>query len=356
MDIVYAVCSWGLGHATRSLPLIRKLIKEDNKLTIVSSGRSLTLLKNELKNTCKFFDIDDYPMLLSGNSYQFMAKSLVYWPKFINAIRVGHEKILKIISKGNYDMVISDGRYDGFSRFLPSFFISHQMRILNPMRIRSLENGSETFNKYFLKYFKSYIVPDFKEDGGLSGELGHLINKLDKTKIHYVGVLSDFSKKSVKKDIDYLISITGPEPHRTTLENKILKQAENLKGNIIATLGKSESSHFSKNQNITTYSYLSKKERELLLNRAKLVISRSGYSTILDLAVVGSKALFIPTPGQIEQEYLASYHNKLGTFYCVEQNKINIIKDVKEAEKRTGITRECKVEKSVENCLKVLFS
>ena len=353
MRVIYGVCSWGLGHATRSLPVIRKLIKEDNEVTIISNGRSLELLKKELRDKIDYFDIPDYPMLLSENSRQFMVKSVVYWPSFIARMESGLQKLKKILQNRKCDRIISDARYDLYSRTIPSFFISHQIRIMNPLRIKMFERGSEIFNLFFFKRFAGIIVPDYKEDN-LSGDLSHNLIKIDENKLHYVGVLSDFKKKKKKQDIDYLISISGPEPQRTILEEKLLPQLEDLKGNIIITLGKTEDKDKFSNKNIETYSFLSKDKREDFLNRSKLVISRSGYSTILDLAVIGTKAFMTPTPGQIEQEYLGRYHIKKGSFYSVDQNNIDLKRDVEIAKNRTGIKRECNVDKAVENIIDII--
>ena len=355
MKIIYAVCSWGLGHATRSLPVIRKLIKENNEVTIISNGRSLELLKKELGDNIDYFDVPDYPMLLSENSRQFMAKSVVYWPSFIARMESGLQKLKEILENRKCDRVISDARYDMYSRKIPSFFISHQIRIMNPLRIKMFEKGSEIFNLFFFKRFAGVIVPDFKEDN-LSGELSHNLKRIDENKLHYVGVLSDFKKKQTKKDIDYLISISGPEPQRTILEEKLLPQLDDLEGKIIITLGKTENKDKFNTKNIETYSFLSKEKREDFLNRSKIVISRSGYSTILDLAVIGTKALMTPRPGQIEQEYLGQYHNKKGSFYSVNQNNINLKRDVEKAKKTTGVKRKCDVDKSVENIIRVINS
>jgi uncharacterized protein (TIGR00661 family) len=353
MKIIYTVCSWGLGHATRSLPVIRKLIKEGNELTIISNGRSLDLLKKELGKDLDYFDIPDYPMLISENSRQFMAKSIIYWPKFVGRLESGFKKLKKILEKSKFDRIISDARYDMYSRKIPSFFISHQIRILNPMRFRILERSSETFNLFFFKRFVGVIIPDYKKDN-LSGDLSHNLSKIDEKKLHYVGVLSDFKKKNIKKDIDYLISISGPEPQRTIFEKKVLSQIDNLTGKIVMTLGKVEKEDKFNNKNIEIYTFLSKGKREEFLNRSKLVISRSGYSTISDLAVVDTKALMTPTPGQIEQEYLGEYHNKKNTFYCVDQGKIDLHRDTEIAKKKTGITRKCDVEKNVEKILDIV--
>ncbi|MDH7507214.1 MAG: glycosyltransferase family protein [Candidatus Thermoplasmatota archaeon] len=355
MNIIYGVCSWGLGHATRSLPVIRKLIDENNNLTIISSNRSLDLLKKELGDNLEFYDIPDYPMLISENSRQFMAKSFVYWPLFIKRIESGLQKLKKILENKKYDKIISDGRYDIYSRKIPSFFVTHQVRIMNPLRIKMFEKGSETFNLFFFKRFAGVIVPDYKEDD-LSGDLSHNLHKIDENKLHYVGVLSDFTKKKTSKKFDYFISLSGPEPQRTILENKILSEINNLSGKIVVTLGKVEKQKKINENNLQIYSFLSKKKRNVFLNQSKLVISRSGYSTIMDLAVIGIKALMIPTPGQVEQEYLGQYHNKKGTFYSVNQDKIDLKTDVEIAKKTTGVKRKCDVKKTVENIIDVITS
>ena len=353
MKIIYGVCSWGLGHATRSLPVIRKLIKENHELTIISNGRSLELLRNELGENIKYIDIPDYPMLLSENSRQFMAKSVIYWPTFIGGLHKGFSQLKKILEKQKYDRIISDARYDIYSRRIPSFFISHQIRIMNPLRIKMFENGSELFNLFFFKRFCGILVPDYKEDS-LSGDLSHNLKKIDENKLHYVGVLSDFKKRTMKKDIDYLISISGPEPQRTMFEETLLSQIDDLTGKVVLTLGKTEQKDKFEKKDIETHSFLSKEKREEYLNRAKLVVSRSGYSTILDLAVVGTKALMTPTPGQIEQEYLSQYHNKMKTFYSVNPDDLNLGQDVEIAKKTTGIKRKCDVDKTVGNIIQIV--
>ncbi|UCD14104.1 MAG: hypothetical protein JSW60_01435 [Thermoplasmatales archaeon] len=355
MEIIYGVCSWGLGHSTRSLPIIRKLIKENNNLTIISNGRSLELLKKEIGEKALYIDIPDYPMLLSENTRQFMAKSVIYWPLFIKRIESGLLKLSKLLKEKKYDLIISDARYDMYSKEIPSFFISHQIRIMNPLRIKMFESGSELFNLFFFKRFSGVLVPDYKEDS-LSGDLSHNLKKIDENKIHYIGALSDFKKRKMKKDINYLISISGPEPQRSILEEKLSTQVRDLDGNIVMTLGKAEKNSRVDRKNITTYSFLTREKREELLNRAKIIVSRSGYSTIMDLAIINSKALLIPTPGQVEQEYLSEYHNKKGTFYSVNQNKINLKKDNENVKKTTGVTRNCDVNRTVENVMNVINS
>jgi uncharacterized protein (TIGR00661 family) len=355
MDIVYGVCSWGLGHATRSLPLIRKLISEDHNLTIITSGRTLKLLQREIKDDAQYMDVPDYPILISEDAKRVMVKSLVYWPSFIRRMQVGLAILTKLLQRKNYDMILSDGRYDMYNKKIPSFFISHQMRIMNPLRIKFLETASELFNHFFFKRFYGVLVPDYRQDD-LSGDLSHNLKLLDENRLHYVGILSDFKRRKTKKDIDYLVSLSGPELQRKILEKKLLSQLEGLKGKIVVTLGKAEATHQKSDDNIRVYSYLSKEKREEILNRTKLVISRSGYSTIMDLAVINTKALMIPTPGQIEQQYLAEYNTVKEKIYSVNQSSIDLKRDIELAKKTKGLKMHCSAEKTIENIMNVIMS
>lgn len=355
MDIIYSICSWGLGHATRSLPVIRQLIKDNHHLTIISHGRSLQLLQNELNDAVDYKEIPDYPMLVSKNTQQFIAKSMVYWPLFIKRMEEGLQQLGKLLKQIPCDRIISDGRYDMYSKHIPSFFISHQIRIMNPLRLHLFERGSETFNQFFFKRFQDIIIPDYKENN-LSGDLSHNLQKIDENQLHYVGMLSDFERKPLNKDIDYFISLSGPEPQRSILEEKIRSQIQDLSGNIIMSLGKTEETTSSSDDDIKTYPYLPKEKRENLLNRSKLVISRSGYSTIMDLAVIGTKAFMIPTPGQIEQEYLAQHLKQTSICHSTTQNKLNLSNDISIAKKTKGFPGEGNVKKTVENILNIVLT
>ena len=353
MNIIYGICSWGLGHATRSLPILRRLFKEGHELTIISHDRSLQLLKKELNDQVTYIDLPDYPILVSENKEKFIAKSMVYWPLFIKRMESGLNYLKKIVERTTYDCIISDGRYDMYHKHIPSYFISHQIRILNPLNIGIFETGSERFNEFFFRRFRDIIIPDYETDD-FSGKLSHDFKRIDKNRLHYVGVLSDFSKKKKKKDIDYFISISGPEPQRSILENKLRSQVNDLSGSVVMTLGKTEDQTQDFSDHIKIYDYLSKEQREDLLNRSNIVISRSGYSTILDLAVIGCKALMIPTPGQIEQEYLAEYHMEKKTCHAVDQDNLNISADVALVNKTKGFNAKKSVEDAVENVMKII--
>ena len=352
MKVLYGVCSWGLGHATRSLPIIRKLIDEDANLTIISHGNALKFLKDELRGKeVRFFDIKDYPIPVSETKGAFIAKSIMYWPRFMQRMNRGIKFVARLSEKEKFDVIVSDGRYDIYSRRIPSFLITHQVRILNPFKLRLFEYGSEIFNLFFLKRFVKFIVPDYEDSDNLSGKLSHDLKLIRKDQLSYVGVLSDFRRRNLKRDIDLLISLSGPEPQRGILERIIMNQLSKIDGKIVFTLGRPDRRISKDMGNVKVYSIVDRDKREELMNRAKMVMARSGYSTIMDLAVIKTKALLIPTPGQTEQEYLAKYHMEKGNFYHVEQENLNLERDLEKAKGFTGITRDCDTEKSVEKVL-----
>jgi len=352
VKVLYGICSWGLGHATRSLPVIRRLIKEGADITIISHGNSLEFLRKELRGEeIRFFDIKDYPIPVSETKGAFIAKSIMYWPKFMRRMNRGIKFVAKLSEREKFDVIISDGRYDIYSRRIPSFLITHQVRILNPFKLRIFEFGSEIFNLFFLKRFVKFLIPDYENSDNLSGKLSHDLRLIKRNQISYIGVLSDFRKRDLRKDIDLLVSLSGPEPQRGILERILMNQIKNLDRRIVFTLGRPDKDIFRREKNIEIYSIVSKEKREELMNRAKMIVARSGYSTIMDLAIVKTKALLIPTPGQVEQEYLAKYHLRKKSFYCVEQSEIDLPRDLEIAKDFTGIRRECDVEKSVEKIM-----
>jgi uncharacterized protein (TIGR00661 family) len=358
MKVLYAVCCLGLGHATRSLPIVRKLIDEGHELTIVTSGGGLALLQKELADQANYIDYEDYPIPYTSES-GFILKMFLRFPNLINSIYKEHEYFLKIIDNGGFDLVISDNRYGAFKRNLPSFLITHQLRLIAPKRLKFLENTTELFNKYIQKYFKAILVPDFPEND-ISGDLCHNLNRIDESTLNYIGALSDFSYQDLDEDIDYLFSISGPEPQRKVLEKIILNQVNQIEGNIVVSLGNSnvkniEEKRKSLRDDITFYAFLPGNEREEILNRSKFIISRSGYSTITDLYVLNKKAFFIPTPEQTEQEYLALYHKEKGEFDFSIQEQLDLEKALPKALEYTGPDRKCDVKKSVENVFDVIF-
>jgi len=223
--------------------------------------------------------------------------------------------------------------------------------------IRPAETASQYFNEYFHKKFDHVIVPsNSPDDNGncLSGKLCRSVRKITNTKAYYAGILSSVQKMDVPEDLDFLIIISGPEPQRSVLEEIILKQVQELPGEKMVLLGRPQDNFERKLDRWTTVkSYATEKEKIVLMNRAKFIISRSGYTTMMDIAELGKKrGVFIPTPGQIEQEYLSKYYHEKKWFYSKSQYRLNLIKDIENAEGYKGFPQLPKTEENMKDCTK----
>lgn len=350
MRFLFGICSWGLGHATRTLPIIRRVIKEGHDVTVVSSGRALDVLKRELTNSAVFSKLEDYNPPETSYSSFLVPATVLHFPIYLRAMFREHEFVRRFILDNKIDVIVSDNRFAFYSRNIPSFFISHQLRILNPLGSIALENGSEIYNGYFLKRYAGIIVPDFEEDG-IAGRLAHDLSRIDQKRLTYIGVLSDFAYHPAPQDIDVFVSISGPEPHRTTFERLTRSQLDSYRGNVVFSLGKPEAND---NTGSNVRVYLERNKREELLNRSKIVISSSGFSTIMDLFSLRKRGFLIPTPGQTEQEYLAQYHMERKSFYCVSEQEMSLPNQLGDALSFHAPILKYPPEKSVEKAVDLI--
>jgi UDP-N-acetylglucosamine transferase subunit ALG13 len=320
----------------------------------VARGRSLNLLKEELGNSCCYLEIPDYSSPYSKKDFS-VPKFLSYFPVYMNQVIKEHEAIKKLVRREGYERIVSDNRFGIHIREIPSYFISHQLRFLAPGRVKLFERATEGFNYSFSKNsFTKFLVPDFKEDS-LSGDLSHNLKYFKETQVEYLGILSDLRKKEVPEDIDYFISISGPEPQRTVFEHKVLRQAPRLEGKVAVALGKPEDLREKGNGHVRVFGYLTRRQQEDVMNRAKLIIARPGYSTLMELVALGKKALFVPTPGQTEQVYLAEYHRRQGNFYSVDQDSLNLARDVEKAKRYEGVYGRVEPEGAVRKFMSIVF-
>jgi UDP-N-acetylglucosamine transferase subunit ALG13 len=248
--------------------------------------------------------------------------------------------VRRLFRRQTFDLILSDNRFRVRSDDTPSFVIAHQLRFMTPAGLGYFEFVTEFFNYLYLQPFDRVIVPDVADPvQNLSGRLSHQMRWLKAGKqVYYAGVLSSAQRMDVPQDIDLFISISGPEPQRTLLEEIILRQIGGVDaGRIVITLGKPEVKDVRQlDKRITVHGFLDRAGQQEMMNRAGLVICRSGYTTVMELAELGRKALFIPTPGQTEQEYLARYYEERGYFHSVSQYDLDLPRDIARARQMAG--------------------
>ena len=318
--ILISPLNWGLGHATRCIPIINALIANNFEPIIASDGNSLTLLQKEFQNL-KFIELPSYNIKYAKKGSHLKLKLLKDAPMILKAIKTEHKVIQNLVNDNAIDGIISDNRFGVYNKNVPSVFLTHQLNIIS---------GNTTWlstkiHQSLVKNFDEYWVPDFEGKHNLSGVLGHPENYKITTK--YIGPLSRFTKTKLSKKYDLMVLLSGPEPQRSMLEEKLLSELENHKGNVIFIKGVLEpNQQIAKRNNLTIINYVTSSELEKFINESELILSRSGYTTIMDLAKMEKKAFFIPTPGQYEQIYLAKKLKKEGIAPYALQDEFSLDK------------------------------
>jgi hypothetical protein len=340
--------NWGLGHASRDVPIIRELLRNGHEVTIGTSGNALAFLKKECPE-CRFIRFEDYPVP-HNNGRIFLPTYTAYIPRLIGAYLSERKRAEKIFSKHAFDLIISDSRSGVYSRQVPSIQITHQLHQSLPLIAWPVELLGVYVQADAFSMFTRIVVPDNAPGrGALAGKLSQTCVPALRDRIYYNGILASVRKEPVRKDIDYLIVISGMEPQRTALEKILLPQVPHLPGRKVVLLGKPATDQVTLLDDGTViYSYISSREKSLLMSRSQFIICRSGYTTMMDIAEAGlGSGLLIPTPGQWEQEYLSRYYENEGWFLSRSQYGLRLLRDARHAAGFSGFPSMTTTEKNV---------
>ena len=318
LSILVAPLNWGLGHATRCIPIIKALLEQNYKPIIASDGNALALLKIEFPDL-EILELPSYQIEYAKNGKNLKWQLLKNSLKTIKAIQQEKKLVKSWIKKHNIDGIISDNRFGVFSNKIPSVYLTHQLNVLS---------GNTTWitsklHQNIIKKYTECWVPDIETTPNLTGELGHL----EKTNLNikYIGPLSRFNKKETDKKFDLMIILSGPEPQRGILERKLKTEVLDYSGKTLFIKGVVEKNQIKQQiANVTYFNFMSSFELEQAFNESEIILCRSGYTTIMDLVKLQKKAFFIPTPGQFEQEYLAKKYKEEGLVPFAMQDDFKI--------------------------------
>jgi hypothetical protein len=323
-NILFAVSSLGLGHATRELPTI-KYFARNNKIFIISFGDALILLRNELEGPgFTFHEHEDYPLSKRGKGLMFFVYGITGLIRTTSLMGKEHEMTEDFVNKNNIDFIITDCRYGCYSNKVPSFAVAHQISFALPKAFKFIKIVTDAFNYYHFKRFTKVFIPDFEEEHkNLSGKLSHnrLVTKLQ---AEYIGIFSSLSKLNIEKDIGYLFIISGfMKEYIDSFFRRLMEEASKLSGLKVFVMGDmTKDDHYFEENNIEIYSHATGDLRNELLNRAKIIISRSGYSTVMDLVEIDGVGILIPTSALlIDQKYLAEHYIEENSFVAFKSDK-----------------------------------
>jgi len=321
IKILVAPLDWGLGHATRCIPIIYTLIKAGATVLLAGEGSIENLLRKEFP-TLIFLPLKGYHIRYARHKKQFLSKLLRQTPRISKTIYYEQQWLDKVVKEHEIDAVISDNRFGLHHPGIASIYITHQLTI--ETGIKWLNPLTQKIHYRFINRFSQCWVPDAAGPVNLAGRLSHPI-KLPHIPVKYLGSLSRFEKTVETKNIPLLVVLSGPEPQRSIFENLILNQLMLYKGKVVLVRGLPlEQATPATTANVSIYNHLPAEALCKLVLQSEMVLARAGYSSIMDLAKLQQKAILVPTPGQAEQEYLADYLSDEGLFYSCSQEQFNL--------------------------------
>lgn len=323
-NVLVAPLDWGLGHATRCIPIIYTLISLNINVIVAVEGPVKNLLQKEFPDVV-FTVLKGYKISYSKRKRWFYFSLLLQFPKILWRIYQENKWLKKIIAIHNIDAVISDNRFGLYTAKLPCIYITHQLKIKTGNYIS--EWIAQKIHYYFINKYTACWVPDNAGSGNLAGALSHP-EKLPAIPVQYIGPLSRFEKIVTEKKYDLLLLLSGPEPQRTILQELLIKELKDYRGNVLIVKGlpgNSEEELALNNTNkIAIVNHLPATALNEAIQQSVMIISRSGYTTVMDLSTLQQKAILIPTPGQTEQEYLAGYLMHQKFFFCTAQKNFSL--------------------------------
>jgi uncharacterized protein (TIGR00661 family) len=320
LRILVAPLDWGLGHATRCIPVIYELLHNDCEVWLAAEGAQEALLKQEFPGL-GFFPLAGYRVKYGRSGPLVQWNILTQAGKIIRAIKQENVWLKKMVAEYSFDAVIADNRYGMYHSDIPSIFITHQLAIKSPFG-KWTERLLQKRNYRYINRFTACWVPDEEGENNLAGTLSHP-RKKPIIPLKYIGPLSRFKNiNDPSSSVGHLLIIlSGPEPQRTILENKIIEDIAHYPGSATVVRGLPvESSIIPSTNSIKFYNHLPAEALNQEMAMAEYIISRSGYSTIMDITKLKKKSILIPTPGQTEQEYLAKYLQEKKIVLSISQN------------------------------------
>lgn len=354
--VLFATHDWGLGHATRDLVVIRALLDAGHAVGIISTGRALALLRSAFGTRCRYHELKDIPKPLGKHPAMFYLRMSLDMPWVYAVFRRERQFARRLCREYGYDHIISDSRFGVALEEIPSFYIFHSLRQIIPGRPRWLEHFVERGQQRLTRRARGILVPDDEAGGGLAGDLCHGMACDWGSRVHYIGPLCDARSVACARDVRGFISVSGAEPQRTILERLVLQQVHRLDGRIVVALGQPEKPGVvADDGRVTVYGFLDRDEQVRMMNRADVVVTRSGYTTLMELSQIGRKAVLIPTVGQSEQEYLVRLHHGRGTVHSVEQHQLDLPRDVAAAAALPGLPRVTSAATSVQRLMSIVF-
>ena len=320
--VLISPLDWGWGHTTRCIPLIETLIGLNCSVLIACNHWQKDLLR-PLFPTCSFLELPGYNIKYAGSGSLTRLKLLLQIPRILRTIQQENRWLAKLLKTTPINGIISDNRYGISHPGKPSVLITHQLRIQSGGG-RLTDNLLQKLHYRLLARFRQVWIPDNPSQPGAAGILSHPPMMPSMTS-RYIGCLSRMQKCDHQLDSGILILLSGPEPQRTILEKHLVHQLSHVNEQVVLVRGTFTAPGLTNLPgNVSVLNHCSGRELNTIICNARLVIARSGYTSIMDLLKLRKKSILIPTPGQSEQQYLGQHLMKNQWAITVSQKDFNL--------------------------------
>lgn len=324
MKVLVAPLDWGLGHATRTIPIIEEFLSRSCEVDLAVSGRVAALYKGQFPDL-KQIEIPGYHI-----RYPSCGLAMPLWllqnGRRLMRVMAEEEKVAEsLVEKNGYDVIFSDNRFGFRSKNAFSIYMTHQLDIAFPGPFSVFEKLGVVWHARKMSRFDAVWVPDFAEYPGMAGKLSHVRS----AKAEFVGPLSRFAalhflNQDWNRKFRFVAILSGPEPLRSTFEKSLLQAFAKIPGNHAVVRGLPGDSEMpSVPSNVTFFNHLETPDFARLVLSAEHCISRPGYSTVMDMVYLGADCVFVPTPGQTEQVYLGKMLHRAQMAGLVSQRRIS---------------------------------
>jgi uncharacterized protein (TIGR00661 family) len=325
-NILISPLEWGLGHAGRTLCLAEELRKQGNKIFFAAGKVHLEFLKKESPDA-EFLNFPGFKPRYSKVLPQYLAM-LFQTPVLLFHIIKDHLLLPRLIKSYSIDLVISDNRFGMWTGRVPCVYITHMLIIPLPPELKGLESIGKMLHRWIITRYDYCLIPDLPGETNLSGRLSHGIKHPHN--VRYAGLLSRFinsapdNKYVAEAENPVLLILSGPEPQKSIFRDRVIRSITGDRKKLIILEGRPDAGYEKRTEGLVSYISLpSRAQMAGLIRWADLIITRSGYTSIMELVSLGRSAVLIPTPGQTEQEYLAEWLSDKGWFRTVRQNEIS---------------------------------
>ncbi len=319
--VLISPLDWGLGHATRMIPIIDAFLSGNWEVELATSGPAYDLLKKHYPKLA-LYRIASYNIRYSKHSLLTL-KLFAQAPAMWKGMRAEHKWLTEYVQKHNPDLIISDDRFGVYNKKVESWYMTHQIRVLMPWYLKPFESLIRFFHKIIINQYDKCLVPDF-ETQSLSGVLSHKKRNFSYP-VKYVGALSRFYNLNIDMPDelpDVLAIVSGQEPQRSILLNKLINLYRNFNGKVFIVAGQPDKKEIVEYGSVRVFPHMNSDELAALMKYTPVLICRSGYSSLMDIFFLKRKAILIPTPGQTEQVYLGKYFAETFGFKTINQSAL----------------------------------